>query len=490
MRDKKSFGTRSSKTLTLDFVPPSTSQTKKWAFSFRTIAAFAMIFDALSIFATGVLCDICYHLYVFGSAINVEQSGEFAAAVGLLFVVVAKSYNLYEIPRLMNFTLQVRQLVALWVFLFLALTTVAFVLKAGVNFSRGATLLFAVTGAPILIAGRSISRALLINNVALRNFAGRKIIVIADRGRTDNLKVLDTLKQHGMEVFDYLRTPVGNDASDLKEAITGAISKVRGSAVEEIVISMDLARWPNLKCCLSELRVLPLPVHLIPNGSASELFKLQNHLMGESVVIELQRPPRTVFEQAIIRTFDLAVAGTALILLLPLFLLTAVTIALDSPGSIMFRQRRRGFNGRIFEIFKFRTMSVVENGGVIVQAQRDDPRITNVGYWLRRTSIDELPQLLNVLKGEMSIVGPRPHAVAHDNEFDRLVDNYAFRHHVKPGLTGWAQVNGFRGQTKCVGDIKKRVEFDLWYIGNWTLMLDFKILAMTVVEVARGRNAY
>ena len=147
---------------------------------------------------------------------------------------------------------------------------------------------------------------------------------------------------------------------------------------------------------------------------------------------------------------------------------------MDSPGPILFRQRRRGFNGRPFQIFKFRTMSVQEDGDCVVAAQRNDSRVTRVGNWLRRTSIDELPQLLNVLQGSMSIVGPRPHALVHDTEFEKLLDNYAYRHHVKPGLTGWAQVHGYRGEMRTVEDIEQRIKYDLWYIDNWTLATDIR----------------
>jgi putative colanic acid biosynthesis UDP-glucose lipid carrier transferase len=179
-----------------------------------------------------------------------------------------------------------------------------------------------------------------------------------------------------------------------------------------------------------------------------------------------------------------------LIALLPLLAIVAVAIKLDSPGPILFRQKRCGFNGRGFPIRKFRTMSVLEDGPSIIQAQFADKRVTRLGTWLRRTSIDELPQLLNVLDGSMSLVGPRPHAVAHDNQFDKIVRNYAFRRRVKPGLTGWAQVNGCRGPTPTAASIERRVEYDLWYIDNWSLRLDFAILLQTPIEILHGRNAY
>jgi putative colanic acid biosynthesis UDP-glucose lipid carrier transferase len=176
--------------------------------------------------------------------------------------------------------------------------------------------------------------------------------------------------------------------------------------------------------------------------------------------------------------------------LLPLLILTALLIKFDSRGPILFRQRRCGFDGRPFHIFKFRTMFVLEDGATIRQAAQCDSRVTRLGKWLRRASIDELPQLLNVLNGSMSLVGPRPHAMTHDDYFDKIVRHYALRNHVKPGVTGWAQVNGYRGPTPDLQDIEKRVEFDLWYIENCSLRLDCLIIGRTIFEVILGRNAY
>ena len=179
-----------------------------------------------------------------------------------------------------------------------------------------------------------------------------------------------------------------------------------------------------------------------------------------------------------------------LIALTPLLMGVALAIKLESRGPVFFRQQRVGQTGRPFRIFKFRSMKVMDDGAVVKQATRDDAPITRVGRWLRATSIDELPQLLNVINGEMSLVGPRPHALAHDNEYTRLIANYALRHHVKPGITGWAQVNGFRGETPTVDYMRRRVEFDLWYIKNWHFWLDIKVMLMTVKSVLFDKNAY
>jgi lipopolysaccharide/colanic/teichoic acid biosynthesis glycosyltransferase len=162
---------------------------------------------------------------------------------------------------------------------------------------------------------------------------------------------------------------------------------------------------------------------------------------------------------------------------------------LDSAGGVIFRQARRGFNGRPFNIWKFRSMTASENGDCVLQATRQDARVTRIGKLLRRTSMDELPQLWNVLRGEMSLVGPRPHALAHDSYYDQMISNYAYRHHMKPGLTGWAQVNGLRGETPTIGLMEKRVEYDVWYVSNWSIWLDVRILVRTVIVLSR-QDAY
>ena len=195
-------------------------------------------------------------------------------------------------------------------------------------------------------------------------------------------------------------------------------------------------------------------------------------------------------QRAIKRSIDLILASClSAVLLLP-FIIVAIAIKLDSSGPALFRQTRKGFGGKPFRVLKLRTMSVLEDGPQIAQATQGDTRVTRLGTWLRRNSLDELPQLFNVLKGEMSLVGPRPHAIAHDELYSKSIENYQLRQHVKPGMTGWAQVNGLRGPTPTLDLMWRRIEHDLWYAMNASIILDLKILAMTLVEVLRQRNAY
>ena len=210
---------------------------------------------------------------------------------------------------------------------------------------------------------------------------------------------------------------------------------------------------------------------------------------GPLASLQLVRAPLSRLDLLQKRAFDFLAATSGLIAAAPFMAIIAVLIKLDSPGPVFFRQRRYGFNRKPFRILKFRTMSTLDDGAVVNQATRHDPRVTRVGRWLRRLNLDELPQLLNVIRGEMSLVGPRPHAIAHDHEFEKVVDSYACRHNVKPGITGWAQVHGFRGETNTPDKIERRLEYDLYYIENWSLARDVWILFWTVFSPTAYRNA-
>ena len=190
------------------------------------------------------------------------------------------------------------------------------------------------------------------------------------------------------------------------------------------------------------------------------------------------------------RVLDLSLAIPLLFVLAPLLAAIAFWVWLDSPGPVLFRQRRLGLNGKPFGILKFRSMHVLEDGAQVAQASRDDARVTRAGGFLRQTSLDELPQLLNVIRGEMSLVGPRPHAIAHDRHYGAIIRDYRARQSVKPGITGWAQVNGFRGETPTVDIMRGRIEHDVWYARRASVLLDLKILVMTVGVVLKRRNAY
>ena len=253
---------------------------------------------------------------------------------------------------------------------------------------------------------------------------------------------------------------------------------------------MSWTAWTDIAAAMEQLAAVPLPIRLLPDPAALRILGHRRAEYGGVPTFELRPPAMPAIGRAAKRLLDIAGALAGLTLLAPLLLSVAAAIRLDSPGPIFFRQMRGGRYGRQFRIWKFRTMRVVEDGQDIVQATRGDARVTTVGAWLRRSSIDELPQLLNVLHGEMSLIGPRPHALAHDAQYAAVIQEYPRRYHVKPGLTGWAQINGSRGETAQVSDMIRRVDLDVWYASNWTLWLDLKILFGTISSPRAHISAY
>jgi putative colanic acid biosynthesis UDP-glucose lipid carrier transferase len=296
------------------------------------------------------------------------------------------------------------------------------------------------------------------------------------------------MSRYGYHILAHFRVPPGDPSGDI--VVDNVISLCRTSDIEEVLLFVDPERMTHLRSIAKRLRVLPLPVTLVPFGTLAQLFQRAHSDIGDTVAIELQRAPLSPTEQAVKRLVDIVVAATALVVLAPLMVVVVIAIKLDSRGPVLFRQTRHGFNGRPFGIYKFRSMTVMENGDIVRQAQKNDSRVTRVGYWIRRLSIDELPQLLNVVYGDMSIVGPRPHASAHDRYFTSTIEKYAFRHHVKSGITGWAQVCGARGETDTLEKMQRRVELDLWYINNWSIWLDLSIMMRTVFVVFGAENAH
>jgi Undecaprenyl-phosphate glucose phosphotransferase len=471
----------------LRIMPPQ----RKWPISYRSISRIAVATDVLTIVTCGPAAGIVYNLEQFGTTSVIPPYFGAAGVVAAFFVAVMKGYDLYDPTELLSFRTQLSSVTTTWLGVFLFLSGAVFALKIGDQFSRAAIFAFFTVGLGLLITERVFFRVLLVRGLNKQKFSARPAILITDNSSAASADLLPSLLRHGFQLSrQFALTDDRWDGEQQEKIVSEVISYLRGSPIEEIIVSLDVKRWEAFTKLFSGLRMLPLPVYLVPTGTTADILRRPSHVMGDSICIELQREPLGTFERCLKRSFDLFAAIFGTILLLPMLLMVAVLIKLDSPGPVLFRQKRSGFNGRKFDIFKFRTMTVLEDGPAVCQATPADRRVTRVGKWLRRTSIDELPQLLNVLQGNMSLIGPRPHAVAHDNHFDKIVSNYAFRHHVKPGLTGWAQVNGHRGPTPTLAEIRKRVECDLWYIDNWSMRLDFLIIMRTCIEVMRARNAY
>jgi putative colanic acid biosysnthesis UDP-glucose lipid carrier transferase len=271
---------------------------------------------------------------------------------------------------------------------------------------------------------------------------------------------------------------------------TQLLDYIAKQRVDIVYIAIPSREETLLAELLQSLQNTTVCVYLIPNIAGVNLLQSRVYNLNGVPMLAAWEIPFSGLQTLLKRGLDISVAGLALLLLSPLLLLIAVGVKLSSPGPILFKQRRHGMNGEEILVYKFRSMRVMENGAAVQQARRHDPRVTKFGTFLRKTSLDELPQFLNVLQGQMSVVGPRPHAIAHNNQYRDQIEGYMLRHKVKPGITGWAQINGFRGETDTLDKMRKRIEYDLYYLQHWTFVMDLQIVLRTALVFFQTKNVY
>lgn len=463
---------------------------------YSALKYFLAVFDASLIILASVVGGVLYQIAANGDLNRFEPMFGVGTLAGLLYVLIGHGSGFYDLrTTLSNRRKDTVRILAQWSLVSLLLALVAFLMKAGALFSRGSIICFGSLALLSLLLCRQFAKRVVATAVMERQVRGSRTILLGTREELASLGFDELLERFGLTEVDRVTFSSGNNGGfAMTEEESGSLDKAlavaRDRGAEEIVLAFPWNDTRKLELVRDGLRVSPLPVQLLPDRRIRSLAGNPSFRLRESLSVEIQRGPLSPIEQLSKRFVDVVGASVGLLLLAPLMVLSAIAIKLDSPGPVLFRQRRNGFNAKQFGIFKFRSMTVMEDGGNVVQARRADPRVTTVGRVLRQSSIDELPQLLNVLRGEMSLVGPRPHALAHDNHYGDLLSEYAFRHHVKPGITGWAQVRGYRGETARVEQMKGRVDCDLWYINNWSLALDLKILVMTCLELVKQRNAY
>ncbi|ALT78049.1 MAG: undecaprenyl-phosphate glucose phosphotransferase [Burkholderiaceae bacterium] len=281
------------------------------------------------------------------------------------------------------------------------------------------------------------------------------------------------------------------DASPMLLGMLSELSDyVRLHNVREVYITLPLGSQPRIVQLLEQIQGTTASLFFVPDVFGISIIQGRLQDMNGVPVVGICETPFTGTNELIKRISDIVLASLILVLISPILLAVAIGVKLSSPGPIIFKQRRNGLDGEEILVYKFRSMRTQDNGTVVKQATKGDPRITPFGAFIRRTSLDELPQFINVLQGRMSIVGPRPHAVAHNEEYRKLIKAYMVRHKVKPGITGWAQVNGLRGETDTIDKMKARVEYDLEYLRNWSLALDLQIIVRTARLMLFDRNAY
>ncbi|MBR1209260.1 undecaprenyl-phosphate glucose phosphotransferase [Bradyrhizobium sp. JYMT SZCCT0180] len=454
----------------------------------RPFQIFLISGDFLLILLSYLAAGVIYRQFM-GTPADQEATIGAGLIVGVAFVAIAFFQRVYDSHRLFNGMWQARKVVFVWMMSLAILALIAFLLKSTTSLSRGTTIVFAITGLVSLGAHRAAWRIGLASSLAKGHLIDRRVVLLSLKPLDFTSNRFKDLRKNGFDVVRHFVLNATQDDAALDAEILNIIRQSRTTNAEEFLLAIDWNELPMLQKLSQRLRQVPQPIRLLPDFPIADLVSRPFMPVSGTMAIEIQRPPLSIFERAQKRCLDIGLASIALLMLAPLLIISAILIKLDSEGSIIFRQSRRGFNGKPFEIWKFRSMSVAENGHTVTQATKQDRRVTRVGRFLRKTSIDELPQLWNVLRGEMSLVGPRPHAVAHDNYYDQVISNYVYRHHMKPGLTGWAQVNGFRGETPTIDLMEKRVEYDVWYVSNWSIWLDMRIIIRTAM-VMMYQDAY
>jgi Undecaprenyl-phosphate glucose phosphotransferase len=419
-----------------------------------------------------------------------------ALMTSMLFFVCMQAWNMYDVSRVNDLPIKPGRLLAA---LFLA-TFAA--LGLGVPFSVAEIHLWVwyaawISASFVAILGmRLVCRFVLQKMTAAGAFDTRVAVFgageIARRVR-DNLRNEATGIRFVGVYDDRPRDRLDADTLDIKGRLEDLMAQGRNGTIDQIIIALPQSADRRMAMIANQLQQLPVSIHMVTHLSSDLVEGGPAHkvsAIGGVGLLDVKDRPLTDWAPAVKRAEDIVLGGLLFLVTLPVMLIIAIAIKLESKGPVLFRQRRRGLNFAIFDVLKFRTMTCMEDGQTIAQAQAFDPRVTRVGRVLRRMSLDELPQLINVLKGEMSLVGPRPHALAHDAQWGEQVKTYGIRHQMKPGITGLAQVEGWRGEVTSQNDIASRVKEDLAYIRNWSLELDLAILARTFRAVLFAKNAY
>jgi putative colanic acid biosysnthesis UDP-glucose lipid carrier transferase len=387
-----------------------------------------------------------------------------------------------------------RKILLDWILVIGILLFLAFVTKLSAQFSRKVILTWFVATPVVLIAAHAAARYIA-QQLSMQMNRARSMVIVGANPLGFKLaqRVVDD-PFFGVEVKGFFDDRNATRLDIEKGPLLGNIEELpawaRQNAVNTIYITLPMVAQPRIMKLLDELGDTTASVYFVPDIFAFDLIQARFDQLEGIPVVAICESPFSGFNSILKRCSDIFFATLALLLLWPVMLAIAIGIKWTSPGPVLFKQRRYGLDGAQIMVYKFRSMKVLEDGDVVKQATRGDERITRFGAFLRRTSLDELPQFLNVLQGTMSIVGPRPHAIAHNEQYRKLIKRYMLRHKVKPGITGWAQVNGYRGETETVEKMESRVAYDLDYMRNWSVTLDVWIMLKTLSVVIRDRNAY
>jgi putative colanic acid biosynthesis UDP-glucose lipid carrier transferase len=442
------------------------------------------------------LIQVCLYLSVMFYTQNYNEHHFTLSLIGSVgFALVAESFSLYRSWRAGFFKQVVFYTLVSTLGAFMLVFAYLFFTKTASDFSRVALGLWMCSSLIGMIAWRFCFQYFL-SNMRRKGFNTRNIAILgmSDKGIRLAKEVMENPETgYRMAAFydDREKSRLDEDYHYyLRGNIAEGIKNAKKDKYDVIYITLPMQAKDRIEHMLFELGDSTANVHVVPDLFMYCLMHGQMSHVGDVQTISVYDNPMQGSLGALKRLEDIFLAiGILSVIALPM-LIISLAIKFTSKGPVIFKQDRYGLNGRKIRMWKFRSMTVTENDNVIIQATKGDNRITKLGAFLRRTSLDELPQFINVLKGDMSVIGPRPHAVAHNEEYRKIVDYYMLRHKVKPGITGWAQVNGARGETETVDKMKTRIEYDLEYIRNWSLWLDFKIVMFTFTKGFVGKNVY
>jgi len=419
-----------------------------------------------------------------------------AAFASLAFVVAGSFNNLYRSWRSDHIYMEASRILLGWTFAIIVTGFMLFLIDSDVSFPRDLAWRWYAATAAILISTRaSLRLALHLLRIYGHNYQ-RTAIVGSTLMAAKIAETINTAPWMGLKFVGFFDDRLPKDKrvleaiqNDIQGPVSELIKQAEAGDIDRVYITLPLRAETRIKELIDRLSETPASVLFVPDFFVFNMLHAHWEHIGHLHVVNVVTSPFLGVSGVTKRIEDIVLSSIILAVIAIPLVVIGFGVKLSSPGPIIFRQRRYGLNGKEFYIWKFRTMKVCEDGAKAVQATADDPRVTPFGRLLRRTSLDELPQFINVLQGSMSIVGPRPHPLALDNKHKKLIPRYVLRHKIRPGISGWAQINGFRGETDTLGKMEKRIQYDLEYIDRWSLLLDIKIIWLTIVRGLTDKNA-
>ncbi|MET0386316.1 MAG: undecaprenyl-phosphate glucose phosphotransferase [Polyangiales bacterium] len=420
-----------------------------------------------------------------------------AAFAVVLFYMVGQAQGLYRAWRAEPVKSEFTRVWVCWAFVIPLLLMLAFMTKTSEDFSR--IIMFTwFFAAPVLVSVWRVTLRMTLQEARARGYNTRTVAIAGASPLGEELaRSIRRSPWMGMQMVGFYDDrhvsrlhPIDPQAGEVKGDLETLVAAAREGLIDVVYIALPMRAEPRINAIIRRLQDTTASVYLAYDFGGFDVLRAQWGQVGNVPVMSVVENPFHGIEGLTKRAEDLVIGSLIMLTIALPMLIIAMAVKLTSRGPVFFRQRRYGLNGEEIRVLKFRSMTVMEDGTEVKQAVKNDQRITKVGGFLRRTSLDELPQFIQVLTGEMSIVGPRPHAVVHNEQYRALIQGYMLRHKVKPGITGWAQVNGWRGETDTLEKMTKRVEYDLAYIRDWELWMDLKIIFMTIFGAFRGKNAY